>query len=286
MKTPPDHHAMRVPLILSLLLPLTTLGEEVRITVGMKYDEAVALIRKHSGKDITSGMALGRGAHAGLYWAFEDYDAIIELPERDGKVESMTYWTEKDFGESKNHRAKTEQRITALTLDTNTKGVSVEKPKPKTDAVQRDNTVFRKPFTLKLRIDKEHYYEQKVEKVPFVHDGDVYLFKDDEFGLTLDALGDTIRSVKYQPDLKKAHVTLKFTQEVMPDGTGTMLLVISNGFGRKLWMDGLMVVPDQPKPSETSLLTVEPGLKNYESWQHPIIQLMLRRLRLQAKPGA
>ena len=36
-----------------------------------------------------------------------------------------------------------------------------------------DDTVFRKPFTLKLHVDKEHFYEEKFDKMPFVHDGDV-----------------------------------------------------------------------------------------------------------------
>ena len=128
------HRAMRTLLILLLLLPLAALSEEVRITVGMSHAEASAIIKKHSGKDITSGMALGADAHPGLYWSFRDYDAIIELPSRDGKVEHITYWTKKDFGESKNHRAKTEQRITTLKLDTKTKAVSIEKPKSKKGA--------------------------------------------------------------------------------------------------------------------------------------------------------
>jgi hypothetical protein len=122
---------MRCSLLLLLLIPLGALGETVRITVGMNHTEAVALIKKHNGKDITSGMALGSGAPSGLYWSFRDYDAIIELPSRDGKVDRITYWTKKDFGASKNHRAKTEQRITTLSLDTKTRGVSIETAKSK-----------------------------------------------------------------------------------------------------------------------------------------------------------
>jgi hypothetical protein len=125
---------MRTLLILLFLLPLTALSEEVRITVGMSHAEAVAIIKKHSGRDITSGLALGGGAHPGLYWWFRDYDAVIELPSRGGKVEHITYWTKKDFGDSKDHRAKTEQSITTLKLDTKTRGVSIEKPKAKKGA--------------------------------------------------------------------------------------------------------------------------------------------------------
>jgi len=39
----------------------------------------------------------------------------------------MTFWTKKDFDESKSHRVKTEQSITALTIDTRAKAVSIVK---------------------------------------------------------------------------------------------------------------------------------------------------------------
>ena len=126
---------MRTSLIIFLLLlALTALTEEVRIAVGMGRDDVVNIIKKHGGVDITSGLAVvgPKGEHPlkGFYWSFRDYDAIIELSPRDGKIVGITYWTKKDFGESKNHRAKTEQSIITLKLDTKTRGVSIEKPKP------------------------------------------------------------------------------------------------------------------------------------------------------------
>lgn len=118
-----------------LFLPLVGLADEVRIAVGQSRDEAIASIQKHSGIDITSGVEVvgPKGEHAsmGIYWEFRDYDAIVTLMTKDSKVAGMTFWTERDFGESKLHRAKTEQSITVLKLDTNTKGVSIEKKKDK-----------------------------------------------------------------------------------------------------------------------------------------------------------
>jgi len=116
-----------------VLLPLVAFADEVRIVVGQSRDDAVALIKKHGGTDITPGLAVvgPKGEHplTGIYWEFRDYDAIITLAAKDGKVTAMTFWTKRDFGESKSHRAKTEQPITALRLDTKTRGVSVEKKK-------------------------------------------------------------------------------------------------------------------------------------------------------------
>jgi len=104
----------------------------------MSHDEAVAIIKKHSGRDITSGLAItgskGEWPLTGIYWAFKDYDAIIGLFSREGKVTELTYWTKKDFGESKSHRAQTEQNIKALKIDTGTREVSIEKTKRESDA--------------------------------------------------------------------------------------------------------------------------------------------------------
>jgi hypothetical protein len=124
---------MRTLLFIFLLLPFATLADEVRIVVGMSRDDAVALIQKHSGTDITPGLEIvgPNGEHplTGIYWAFRDYDAIIGLAAKNGKVARMTFWTKKDFDESKSHRATTVQSITALKIDTKTREVSIEKKK-------------------------------------------------------------------------------------------------------------------------------------------------------------
>jgi hypothetical protein len=127
-------------------------------------------------------------------------------------------------------------------------------------------------------VDKEHYYEEKVKKIPYVHNDWVYLFKGDEFGLTLDILNQSVRSVKYQKDVKKADVTFKFTQVVQPDGTGTMMLRIHNNTKHTLKFDALMTVPGGKEIAETSILPVRAGPGDYETWPHPIVQLVLRNI--------
>jgi hypothetical protein len=148
-----------------------------------------------------------------------------------------------------------------------------------------NGVVFREPFTLKLHVDKEHYYEQAFLKIPFVYQGDVYLFKGDAFGIDLDITNGTIRGISYQADTNKAAVTLRFTQEVREDGDLMMLLVIKNQTNRELFVDALMTVPEKETARETSILPLRPGLVGYESWPHPIVQLVLRNIRLQEKSG-
>jgi hypothetical protein len=145
--------------------------------------------------------------------------------------------------------------------------------------------VFRAPFTLKLHVDKQHYYEQQIAKTPYVHQDAVFLFKDEEFGLAFDIQNKSIRSVKYQKDLKKADVTLKFTELILADGTGTMMLKIQNNTKHTLNFDALMTVPSEKKPMRTSILPVHAGLSHYETWPHPILQLVLHNIRIAPPPA-
>jgi hypothetical protein len=143
-----------------------------------------------------------------------------------------------------------------------------------------DDSDFHKPFTLKLYIDKENLYEEKFEKVPFVRDGYVFLFKGDEFGINIEMHDNVIRSVNYEPDIKKADVALKFSQELPPDGSPVMTLRIRNNTKHHLNMEALMTVPRAPGVSRTRILPVWPGLTGFEAWPHPIIQLALRNIQV------
>jgi hypothetical protein len=145
--------------------------------------------------------------------------------------------------------------------------------------------VFREPFTLKLRVDKDHYYEEHYERlVPYVAQNDVYLFSGEQFGVNVSVQSDEIVDVTYQPDVKKADVEFKFSQE-QKISESAMMLVIQNKLKRKLYMDGLMTIPGKKGVYKTSILPIEAGLSDYESWPHPVVQLVLRNLRLSEKPA-
>lgn len=126
---------MRTFLYLFLVLPITVLADDVRLSVGMRYNKVVALVKKHSGTDITSGIELnspkGVKRPKGIYWSFRDYDAIITLSQEDGKVSQITFWRKSDFQMNKSNRAETEQSIGAISIDTETKKVAIETKKPK-----------------------------------------------------------------------------------------------------------------------------------------------------------
>src|ERR1022692_1470021 len=85
-------------------------------------------------------------------------------------------------------------------------------PQSQTPTDNNPTPVFRDPFTLRLHIDKDHYYEEHFEKIPYVEKNDVYLFAGESFGINLATSGDEITRVTYQPDATKADVELILRQ--------------------------------------------------------------------------
>ena len=104
----------------------------------------------------------------------------------------------------------------------------------KQSSTERTAPTFREPFTLKLRVDKDHYYEQHFDKVPYVAENDVYLFLGDHFGVNLTDNKGEFLTVAYQPDGEKADVQFGFEQEKAGNGMFMMLLTVQNKLNHRL----------------------------------------------------
>ncbi len=144
-------------------------------------------------------------------------------------------------------------------------------PVPKPDP----DVVMRKPFVLNLHLDKEHYYEANIGEMPYVYGGGVYLMKGDKFGISLDFSDEKSVKVAYQPEFEKSDMTFEFTQDLSAEPNGMMLLTIRNRTSKQIRMKASMTVPGQKKPADTSILPVQPGLTDFESWPHAIVKLQL-----------
>lgn len=148
-------------------------------------------------------------------------------------------------------------------------------------AIAENNIVFREPFTLKLHIDKEHYYEQEINnRVPYVHNNSIYLFVGESFGINIKINNEEITEISYQKDIDKSDIELKFSQEINEDSSAITLLVIKNKTENKIFMDASMTIPEKKGVYQTTILPLEPGLSGYESWPHAIVQLVLKNIRL------
>jgi len=60
-----------------------------------------------------------------------------------------------------------------------------------------------------------------------------------------------------------------------------MMLVLKSNIKQVLYQDALMTIPGKKGIYKTSILPLQPGLGGYESWPHPIVQLVLRNFRLE-----
>ena len=72
----------------------------------------------------------------------------------------------------------------------------------------------------------------------------------------------------------------EFTQEVAADSKAMMMLHIHNNTKLTLDMDALMTMPDRKGVTKTTIIPIPAGLSSFESWPHPIIQLVLRNIRI------
>ena len=154
--------------------------------------------------------------------------------------------------------------------------ISAYFPQP---SVAQEEPVFRAPFVLRLRIDNEHYYEENFDRVPYVANNEVYLFAGETFGINVTVADNQITRISYARDSAKADIEFKFSQEKSPNGLLMMLLMTRNKLKRSLFLDAVMTVPKNKGIYKTSILPVKPGLKNVESWPHPIVQLVLSEFR-------
>ena len=141
-------------------------------------------------------------------------------------------------------------------------------------------TVFREPFTLKLRLDKDRYYEQKIPKTQFVIEDNVYLFVGEKFGIVLEIDYKGVFAIHYQPDEGKADVFLEIREETAKDGSASTTLILHNKTKYTLNMDTILIVPDRQGMTRTRIPPIQPGSTNHQTWPHAIIQLCLCNIQV------
>lgn len=120
------------------------------------------------------------------------------------------------------------------------------------------DVVFREPFTLKLPIDKERYYEQEYPQIPYVADNCVYIFPGEEFRVALQFTDAGIELSYDQDNDTKEYFGFKFWNELKKDEDEVhSFLTGQNGTPYKLAYDALMVVHDSQRPLKTSISEIK-----------------------------
>jgi hypothetical protein len=133
--------AMKTVLVLFLLIPLMSLAGEFRITCGMSYHEAMDVVRKQGGVNITTNVGWviaglrksdtnstqKMGPPRWSFWELRNYDAVILLVDLYGryKISSLSHWATPDFNDWK-HRHETMHDVVSLTFDPGKKTIERE----------------------------------------------------------------------------------------------------------------------------------------------------------------
>ncbi len=146
---------------------------------------------------------------------------------------------------------------------------------------EETNVVFREPFTLRLPVDKEFFFEQECPPTPYVVDNTVYIFPDERVRVAITFSNDTVNLSYDQNNTSKQFFEFKFWSEPAIDENKIHSFLTGHNISpKRLVYDAAMVVHDFPRPLKTTILPTDAWIKNYEQWPYPIVQLMLYNFRL------
>ena len=110
-------------------LPAAQTEQGATLSLGMRHELALEIIRECGGHDITSKLAVvgpnGEWPLSNLYWSLEDYNSVVEISAEDGNVVEIGYWRRADFFENKIRRLESRGNLKTLTFDKQTKTVSM-----------------------------------------------------------------------------------------------------------------------------------------------------------------
>ena len=140
--------------------------------------------------------------------------------------------------------------------------------------------VMRKPFTLHLKIDKDHYEDFPYAKQSYVSENEVYLFSGDKFGVNLIVKEDQVVTVRYEPNVSKADLVFGFEQPRELQNGVAMALTIDNKMRRDVSMEAMGGIPGKKQPFKDKIAPVKAGKSSTEFWPQPIAQLVLGHFQL------
>jgi hypothetical protein len=141
----------------------------------------------------------------------------------------------------------------------------------------------RDEFTLKLPVDGEQYYEQKVESSPyFVKEKVLQIYPGEKLFIEVENDKKEITSMKVVKDNLNPEKTIEieFTQTVKDRKSEMMMLKIVNPFKKDLEYKVMMYIVGHNKWISTSVLPVKATLSSYETWPDVIITLVLTEWKL------
>jgi len=142
---------------------------------------------------------------------------------------------------------------------------------------------LREPFTLKLAVDGENYYEESIKGSSyFVHNKTLQIYPSEKLYIEVEIKSDTIYSMKVvRTNLNpKKTIEVEFKQFVKDRKSEGMMLNVNNPFDKVLKYKALMYIVGHDKWIRTSIIPIQPRLSGFETWNDIIITLALEDWQL------
>jgi len=128
-----------------------------------------------------------------------------------------------------------------------------------------------------VRLDKETGMTVSFPAMPYAFKKAVYILMGESFSVRYDGAVDKLGDGVYvgSGPAKPVGLHLRLWQE----SDGSSILAIENSTKRTVLYEAAMQLPKESRLRNTTALPVKPGLTNYESWPHPVAQLLLYNVR-------
>jgi len=136
----------------------------------------------------------------------------------------------------------------------------------------------REEFILKLPVDGEQFYEQKVENSPyFVKENVLQIYPGEKLFIEVELKKKEITSMKVVKENLNPENTIEIelTQNTKDRKSESMMLKVVNPFKKDLEYKAMMFIVGHNQWINTNVLPVKSKLTGYETWSDVIITIVL-----------
>lgn len=136
----------------------------------------------------------------------------------------------------------------------------------------------REEFILKLPVDGEQFYEQKVENSPyFVKENVLQIYPGEKLFIEVELKKKEITSMKVVKENLNPENTIEIelTQNTKDRKSESMMLKVVNPFKKDLEYKAMMFIVGHNQWINTNVLPVKSKLTGYETWTDVIITIVL-----------
>ena len=143
---------------------------------------------------------------------------------------------------------------------------------------QDSATLLRKPYTLKVAVDKQRTYEEDIPARPYVLPNNaVQLYPGETVFIEIEQENGVVKKVTAveKPVHPEKTVTISFTQTARKKVHQMITLSVSNPFSKSLVYSCTMFLLQQQRWVSTNVLPVPAQLSGYETWPDVIVSMAL-----------